>query len=196
MLNPTVKNNVKVIVGLGNPGPDYVNSRHNFGWFVVDELATRAGIKSSREICGGVFGEKDKLAVFKPMSFMNKSGYPVVRLVRKFDIPHENLLIVMDDLDLNLGTLRLRTGGSSGGHRGLQSIIDFLGTDEINRLKLGTGPRPPEMPARNFVLGNFSKKEGELVEKVVDRGVQAVYCWAQEGPEAAMDKFNDDVTDG
>jgi PTH1 family peptidyl-tRNA hydrolase len=78
----------------------------------------------------------------------------------------------------------------------LQSIIDFLGTDEINRLKLGTGPRPPEMPARNFVLGNFSKKEGELVEKVVDRGVQAVYCWAQEGPEAAMDKFNGDVTDG
>ena len=190
-----MKNNKKFIVGLGNPGPRYTDTRHNFGWFVLDELASNLDVKKSREVCGGMIAESQDMTLFKPMSFMNKSGGPVTRLVGKFDISCEDLLIVMDDLDLNLGTIRLRKTGSPGGHKGLKNIIDSLGTNDVRRLRLGIGPCPSRIPPRDFVLGKFSDKEWATVEKVIKWGVKALNCWAEEGIEKAMNRFNKNVND-
>ena len=181
---------VKIVAGLGNPGRQYCETRHNAGWMALDELARLCGAAGDEIRCGGALGRCTGLWLFKPLSYMNLCGPPVARLCREAGIGLEHLLVAVDDLNLPLGTLRTRPGGSGGGHRGLQSLIGALGTDRFPRLRMGIGPCPPGMDARDFVLAPFAAGEREPAHAMVCGAAEAALCWAREGIEAAMSRFN------
>ena len=184
-----------LIVGLGNPGREYALHRHNVGFRVLDALARDQGLTfvrnkeaRARVAEGRIAGREVILA--KPQTFMNLSGKAVARLSRLYGIPPQRLLVVYDDLDLPLGRLRLRPQGGSGGHKGMRSIIDLLGSQSFPRLRVGIGRPPGGMEAADYVLQPFDPKEQPLVEAVVERVVAAVLSWLEEGIEAAMERYN------
>jgi PTH1 family peptidyl-tRNA hydrolase len=200
---------VKYVVGLGNPGSRYHRTRHNVGWLVLDEVAAQVGTVREaerpadftgllRRPCSP-YGECQAarraagLVMVRPISFMNESGLAVARLLQETGAGLEELLVVADDIYLELGALRLRRAGSAGGHRGLQSIIDRIGTDQFPRLKVGIGPCAPGIDARAFVLSPFEEPELALVERMVRRAAEAVLCWRSEGVETAMCRYNGKV---
>jgi PTH1 family peptidyl-tRNA hydrolase len=185
----------KIVVGLGNPGRAYLRTRHNAGWMALDELTRRCG--TGREVgrSGGALLVSEGLWLFKPFGYMNLSGRPLARLCRGADVPPERLLVVVDDLNLPLGGIRLRRAGSSGGHRGLDSVIEALKTEAFPRLRLGIGPCPPGRPRRQFVLSPFEPGQWPAVEGMVQRGAEAALCWARKGIEAAMNRYNSQDTD-
>ena len=184
---------MKFVVGLGNPGERYVHTRHNIGWWVLDELAAALGIAQERERWEGLLVGTDRLTLFKPLTHMNESGRAVAALANETGAALPDLLVVLDDLNLSLGTLRLRPRGSAGGHRGLQSVIDCLGTEEFSRLRLGIGPGAPVENGRDFVLSPFEQEELLITDRLVERAVLAVRCWVEEGVEAAMSRYNGQV---
>jgi PTH1 family peptidyl-tRNA hydrolase len=187
-----------LIVGLGNPGAQYARTRHNAGWFVLDELARRHSIDITRKghdaIVGtGHFGG-ERVALVKPQTYMNLSGRAVSSLLHYHRIERERLLIITDDLNLPLGKLRMRPGGSDGGHNGLKSITQSLGSSEYTRLRLGVG-EPPQEERRErgtagHVLSSFSPDEWIDVEAMTKRAADSVELWASEGTAAAMNRFN------
>lgn len=183
----------KLVVGLGNPGREYARSRHNVGFMVADALARKSGLRfghrwsGAHVAVGRIAGVEVALA--KPQTYMNRSGDSVRSLLRRLGLSPADLLVVCDDLDRSFGRLRLRERGSSGGQRGLQSIIDRLGTDEFARLRVGIG-RPEPSEAAEYVLAEFSPEERAQLRDVVDRAVGAVETWLAEGPAAAMNRFN------
>lgn len=181
---------MKYLVGLGNPGRRYANTRHNFGWMVLDRLADSCNITSTSEKWRGSCANADDLCLFKPHTFMNRSGEAVAQLQNGTRAEVCDILVIMDDLDLDLGTVRLRASGSSGGHRGLQSVIDSLGTSEFPRLRLGIGPCPERLPAKEFVLEQFDQDELPVVTRVVRHAAEAALCWVRKGVESAMSRFN------
>jgi len=156
----------------------------------LDRLADRLGVEREEERCSGLLARCGSLWLFKPLTFMNRSGPPVARLCAEAGIGLESLLVLVDDLNLPLGTLRLRPRGSSGGHRGLESLIGALGTEEFARLRMGIGPYPPGEEAREFVLSPFEPHEVSTAEEVAERAAEAVLCWANEGIDAAMNRYN------
>lgn len=184
----------KLIVGLGNPGVAYRGTRHNIGFRVADKTAEELGVAFLREKYGGLFAEGriDGIRVFllKPLTFMNRSGVSVARAVRYALHDVADLLVVADDVNLPLGRLRLRAGGSSGGHKGLGSIIEHLGTDKFSRLRIGVGMGKGEGDLTRHVLGRFAAEEAEAVEQAVARAAEAVLMFARYGIAAAMDRFN------
>jgi PTH1 family peptidyl-tRNA hydrolase len=189
-----------LIVGLGNPGDEYAVHRHNVGFWVVDALAQAHGLAFSRDrgararvARGEIDGRPVILA--KPQTFMNLSGQSVGRLRRKHEIPSERLLVVYDDLDLPLGRLRLRPEGGSGGHKGMRSIIDSLGTQAFPRLRIGIDRPPGRMDPADYVLRPFDAGQKTLLPAVVERAVAAVECWLVEGIVAAMDEFNQSISE-
>lgn len=184
---------MKYVVGLGNPGRRYAGTRHNLGWMVLDEMAARLGAQSEKERWGGLTAGTHEVTLLKPMTFMNRSGRSVARLVEETGAVEDDLLIVMDDLDLTFGTVRMRANGSSGGHRGLQSVIERLGSSDIARLRLGIGPCPPAMDPRDFVLSRFEEEELPVVNRMVRRAAEAALCWVEEGVQAAMSRYNGPV---
>ena len=183
------------IIGLGNPGPQYAETRHNVGFHIIDVLAERHRLPEPQRLLAAIVGrgriKEAEVLVVKPMTFMNDSGPAVARICVYFDLAPSDLLLIYDDINIDLGTLRLRREGSAGGHRGVQSIIDFLDTEEIPRLRLGLGMPPPEMTARDFVLSPFDPEEEEAAEQMIVRAAQAVECFLAEGIEAAMNGFNE-----
>ncbi len=185
---------MKLIIGLGNPDRRYQHTRHNVGWEVIDRLARRLGTAVDQEegwaLVGGARIGRHRVLLAKPQTYVNLSGTAVVDLRRRHRVKLEDLLIVVDDLDLSPGRLRLRAGGSHGGHNGLRSIIEALGSDAFPRLRVGIG-RPPEGvdPAR-FVLTRFSEQERALIEPALDRAADAVEAIVREGLTAAMNRFN------
>lgn len=184
---------MKVIVGLGNPGEKYANTRHNIGAMVITRVSTLWGITLTRRnphalVGQGVVGG-ETVILARPRTFMNQSGGPVAYLVNRFHISLEDLLIVYDEMDLPLGTTRIRPGGSNGGHNGLRSIIDVLKTQDVPRMRLGVG-RSPYADAISHVLGEFTNNELPEVDKLLDRAVEAVACFVAEGVNGAMNKFN------
>ncbi|MBX3054536.1 MAG: aminoacyl-tRNA hydrolase [Caldilineaceae bacterium] len=202
---------VKVIVGLGNPGPQYARNRHNLGFQVVDILARRHNIELSRSQYKARFGdgwisrrlrpdpsnpfggsaERVKVLLVKPMTYMNKSGDAVGPLMHYFDVEPENLLVIHDDLDLASAKLRLRPGGSSGGQNGIKSIIQHLGgAQEFGRVRMGIGRPPGRMNPADYVLQNFSQAEEEEFAILRETAADAVECWLFEGIETAMNKYN------
>jgi len=185
---------LRVIVGLGNPGPRYARTRHNAGWMVLDRLASESCEGRQEECCGGLLWRAGRVWLFKPLTYMNESGPPVAQLCRRTGLELDSLLVVVDDLNLTLGALRLRPGGSSGGHRGLESVAEALGVDRFPRLRLGIGPLPEGMDAREFVLSEFEAHERETVERMVGTSAQAARCWAREGIQAAMNLYNRKAT--
>ncbi len=186
---------MKFVVGLGNPGREYTDTRHNVGWWVLDELADDMHLKAEREKWRGLAARKGEVTLFKPMTFMNDSGRAVAAMAEETGAPLHDILVVLDDLNLKLGTIRTRAGGSAGGHRGLQSVIDRLGTDEFPRLRLGIGPFAG-VDSRPFVLSPFSDSELPIVERMVARSLEAVWCWLREGVSAAMSRYNGAVPAG
>ncbi|MCZ2288180.1 MAG: aminoacyl-tRNA hydrolase, partial [Anaerolineales bacterium] len=162
-----------LIIGLGNPGREYKDNRHNIGFMLIDRLAVRIdarGIKlQSKAIVTSGFYEERKLILAKPQTYMNLSGQSVQGLLHFYKIPSENLMVAHDDLDLPLGTIRIRPGGGAGGQRGMASTIERLGTKDFPRLRLGIGRPPGKMDAADYVLQNFSRAEMLIVSETLDR---------------------------
>lgn len=182
----------KLIVGLGNPGRSFKNTRHNIGFMVIDDVAKRFNIHLRKSIfLKARMATKGNLILAKPYTFMNLSGVAVRRIIDKFSLPLENLLVVCDDCDLPLGTIRIRKTGSAGGHKGLSSIIDNLQSQDISRVRIGIGrPQNPSKDISSFVLEAFSLKEEPQVSEVLNRASSCVLEWLQEDIEKVMSKFN------
>ena len=191
---------MKLIVGLGNPGKTYAHNRHNVGFQCLNYFARLHSIRFDHRQCharvgiGKVRGEKLLLA--KPGTFVNLSGNSVAGLVRKHKIPLSDLLVIYDDLDVPLGKIRLRQSGSSGGHRGMNSIISALGSEDFPRIRVGIG-RPQaekqsidEDAVVNYVLSDFSPQEAELIRPVIASVAEAIDCFLTQGIVEAMNKFN------
>jgi PTH1 family peptidyl-tRNA hydrolase len=187
-----------LIVGLGNPGREYAAHRHNVGFQVVDALAHAhklafSGRKGLARIARGEIGGQPVILA-KPQTFMNLSGKSVGRLSRTLDVPPERILVIYDDLDLPLGRLRLRAEGSSGGHKGIRSIIDVLGTQAFPRLRVGIDRPPGRMDPVDYVLRPFDRDQKPFLAEAVARAAATVECWLAEGIIAAMDRFNGPAT--
>jgi PTH1 family peptidyl-tRNA hydrolase len=186
----TAENTIRLVVGLGNPGPEYAAARHNIGFMVADQFAAQVGStweKSSKwdtllAKCGSVL-------FLKPMSFMNRSGHPLFAVAQFYKVEPQQILIVLDDLALPVGRLRLRARGGSGGHNGLESIIMQFGTEEIPRLRIGIGEAPREGSV-DYVLNRFFDEEKPLIRSTIDRAVEAVKCAIDKGFVSAMNTFN------
>jgi PTH1 family peptidyl-tRNA hydrolase len=183
-----------LIVGLGNPGEQYNQTPHNLGFRVIDALAARHGIRVSRPDskaltgAGEIAGKAVMLA--KPQTYMNLSGVAVAPLVMKHSVPVEKLVVVYDELDLPWMTLRIRPRGSAGGHRGMESVIRSLGTQEIARVRLGIHPGHPVRDGAEFVLAPFRRSQMEELDELLQRGAEAVESIIAEGVDKAMAKFN------
>ena len=182
-----------LVLGLGNPGAEYRDTRHNLGFLVVEELARRWEARLDRVECNARVGASDGVLLAQPQTYMNRSGYAARCLVERHGLLPRQLLVVMDDVALPLGKLRLRPNGSPGGHRGLESILENLQSDEVARLRLGV--RVGEGPVGgdelvDFVLSPFLAEERETVEEMVRRGADACECWRSDGVELAMSRFN------
>ncbi|MCI0341510.1 MAG: aminoacyl-tRNA hydrolase [Planctomycetales bacterium] len=185
---------MKLVIGLGNPGPEYEGTRHNVGYRVVEELARRGKVRLARAAGAPalvadarVAGTRLRLA--KPTTFMNVSGEAARALTRRGGFEPGEVLVVLDDTALPLGKLRLRASGSSGGHNGLGSVLDSLGTEAVPRLRLGIGAKDGGDLA-DYVLARFGRDEMPAVEEAVTRGADAVALWARVGTEAAMNRVN------
>ena len=181
---------IRLIVGLGNPGPEYAATRHNIGFMIVDQLAAQFGSTWERSTKWDAFSAKSgDVLLVKPLSFMNRSGYPLSAIAQFHKIMPQEILVVLDDLALPLGRLRLRTSGGSGGHNGLESIIMQFGTEEIPRLRIGIGAAPLE-GSTDYVLSRFFEEETALVISTVNRAVEAMKCAIDNGVVSAMNTFN------
>lgn len=187
-----------MIVGLGNPGPAYRHTRHNFGFLALDELAEELNIQVKRLKFKAMIGEgkfnDSKVVLVKPMTFMNESGRAVAPLLRYFRVPLSNLLVIHDDLDLPLGTLRLRPSGGTSGQRGMASIITHLGTQDFPRMRLGIGRPPGQMDPVDYVLKNFLPSENELLAIILRTAVEASQNFIIEGLTQTMNKYNGEVS--
>jgi PTH1 family peptidyl-tRNA hydrolase len=184
---------LKLIVGLGNPGELYSETRHNLGFMVVDELARRYEVKLKRVKKWSAQSAKisvgDGVVLAQPDTFMNESGMAVQNLCSFYKVmPSSDLLVIIDDADLPLGRLRLKRSGSAGGHNGLRSIISQLGTEEFPRLRIGVGRQPGDL--KNHVLGRFSAEEQKKVNLSVKRAADAAEVFVRQNIVAAMNRFN------
>ena len=187
---------MRLILGLGNLGEPYRDTRHNVGFRVVEELARRWEIPLDRSECNSLAGLRpgeDAVLLVQPQTYMNRSGAAVRCLAERYELASENLLILYDEVHLPLGRIRLRPAGGPGGHRGMESIVDSLGTDRVPRLRMGVGPIPPGMGEEGlaeFVLGRFLAEESAAVESVLTRSAEAVRTWIESGIELAMNRAN------
>ena len=184
---------MKIVVGLGNPGSRYAGTRHNVGFEVIDALACHPQVNPFREKFESLIAEirsgEDTLLLVKPQTYMNLSGRAVRALMDFYKLPPQHLLVVCDDIHLPLGKLRLRPRGSHGGHNGLRNIQLHLGMEEYPRLRIGVGE--PELgEAVDHVLSRFRASEQPIIAETIARAAQAVECWARQGIEAAMNRFN------
>jgi PTH1 family peptidyl-tRNA hydrolase len=183
-----------LIVGLGNPGAAYEKTRHNLGFMVVDLLARDFQTQVKRDECRSLIGRADiegrKTELAKPQTFMNLSGEAVSCFLKKPERSLERLIVISDDLALPFGRVRLRPSGSHGGHNGLRSIIDCLGTNEFIRLRIGILPEHPVMNTKGFVLENFSKAESGELETILKTSAEAVRVVINDGIDRAMAEFN------
>jgi PTH1 family peptidyl-tRNA hydrolase len=184
---------MKLIVGLGNPGSQYAHTRHNIGFMVVDQLALKWGETVWRHSQSALVAEyrtSDRILLVKPQTFMNDSGVAVSALVQFFKVAEPDILIVHDDLDLAVGKLRLRAKGSSGGHRGMESILLHSGKDTVARLKIGIGHPPGMHTVIDHVLTPFRTAEAVVMKDVIAQSVLAVEAWLAVGITEAMNEFN------
>jgi PTH1 family peptidyl-tRNA hydrolase len=198
---------MRLVVGLGNPGKEFVGTRHNVGWEMLEELASRLGwiakpndfdAAAKNKFDGLVLdgtvslhsGGSEKLVLLKPLTYMNLSGRAVAAAAGFFQIAPNDVLVLLDDIALPAGKLRLRAGGSSGGHNGLKDIERALATDQYPRLRLGVDAPPPRIPGADYVLGKFTDEQRRLVNPAVQRAANAVLAWIENGIAAAMNEFN------
>lgn len=189
-------NNIErhLIVGLGNPGPDYSANRHNVGFRCVARLAAAHDLaigKRQKKAKAAIGKIREKpVVIAQPQTFMNKSGYAVTSLLHFYRVPLDQMLIIYDDLDLPLGSIRMRPSGGSGGHRGMRSIIGQLSSREFPRLRIGISRPPGRMDPADYVLQDFSPDEEALLDDVLEQAVGAIEAWLCDGVEAAMSRYN------
>jgi PTH1 family peptidyl-tRNA hydrolase len=191
---------MKLIIGLGNPGKTYAHNRHSAGFLCLNYFARLHSVRFDHRQCRAKVGlaelKGEKLLLAKPRTFVNLSGDPVACLVHKHDILLGDLLVIYDDLDLPLGKIRLRQSGGSGGHKGMNSIISALGSEDFPRIRVGIGrPQVEEQSVSEeaivrYVLSDFSRREEEIIKPVIAKVSEAIYCFLTQGIEAAMSKFN------
>jgi PTH1 family peptidyl-tRNA hydrolase len=181
---------MRLVVGLGNPGNEFVGTRHNVGWEALDKLAQRLGWTAKPEDFSRLAKNRFDGLMLKPTTYMNLSGRSVQAAMAFFQIAPTDLMVVLDDLALPAGKLRIRKGGSSGGHNGLKDIERALATDQYPRLRIGIDPSPPRIPARDYVLGRFSEDQRRQIDPALDRAADAILSWIEQGIDAAMNKFN------
>jgi len=194
--------NLKMIVGLGNPGPQYQFNRHNVGFQCIDLFAQKHGVEliklqlQARTGEGWIQqgGQRQKILLVKPLTYMNASGQAVGQLLRYYHTELTDLIVVHDDLDLSAGVLRLRPNGSSGGQNGIKSLIQSLGSPEFARIRVGVGRPAEHLDAAAHVLQNFSATEEGIFRDVRERVATALACWIFEGMTVAMNRFNGDAT--
>ena len=181
---------IRLIAGLGNPGPEYAGTRHNVGFLVVDRLAEQFGLAWERLTkWDAVLAQCGEVFLLKPMSFMNRSGHPLFAVAQFYKIDPAEILVVLDDLALPLGRIRIRPDGGTGGHNGLESIIVQFGTEEIPRLRIGIGTAPRDGGV-DYVLSRFFEEERPLVRSTIGRAAKAVKCAIDNGLVSAMNTFN------
>jgi PTH1 family peptidyl-tRNA hydrolase len=198
---------MKLVIGLGNPGREYAATRHNVGFDLVDQLAARLGwiarpeqfdtlarTKFNGLVMDGSIslasGGSEKLLLAKPMTYMNLSGRTVLAAMSFYQLTPADLLIVLDDIALPCGKIRIRPGGSPGGHNGLKDIEQVLGTSQYPRLRIGVDAPPPRVPQKDYVLGKFTPDQRALVDPALGRAAGAVVTWIDKGIETAMSQFN------
>lgn len=198
---------MKLIVGLGNPGREYAGTRHNIGFEVLDRLATRIGLISkaadfdrmARSNSDGLAldgpvtfgsGGQERVLLLKPLTFMNLSGRSVQAAKAFYQLSNDDLMIVLDDVALPCGKIRLRANGSTGGHNGLRDIERALGTSNYPRLRVGIDPPPPRVPQKDYVLGRFTEEQRKQLTPAVDRAAEALLLWMEKGITPAMNMFN------
>ncbi len=182
----------RLVLGLGNPGPEYAATRHNVGFRVVDELVRRRALGLRAGSCNAWSAEADGVLYVQPQTFMNRSGYTARCFAEHRGVDPGDVLVVFDDVHLPLGKLRVRPSGSPGGHRGMESVIENLRSNVVPRLRLGVAPEQPidgEI-LRDFVLEPFAEAESAAVEAMIRRAADACECWLAEGVAAAMNRFN------
>jgi len=183
-----------VVVGLGNPGRQYENTRHNVGFMVVDEIAKRLKVRFRKKLCRALVAMAEhcdkRLMLAKPLTFMNLSGEAVKCIVQHFNLTVDRLLIVLDDANLPLGKIRIRPSGSHGGHKGLKSVIEALGTEAVSRLRIGIGAPKQGVDMVSFFLSPFDAHEEEIIREAIARAVEATFVYLVEGLEKAMSRFN------
>ncbi len=186
-----------MVVGLGNPGVKYEKTRHNVGFDCLNEMLARMGSPSLQakfegQFAKGRIGQRDVCLVW-PLTFMNCSGRCVAQFARFYKIETQNILVICDDLSLPLGKLRIRKSGSSGGQKGLNDIIQSLGTPEVPRLRIGIDPTPERWETSDYVLSKFSGSERAIVDDGLSKAVNAVTCWLSDGIDVAMNGYNRDL---
>lgn len=183
-----------LLIGLGNPGREYKDNRHNVGFMVIDRLAVRLNARGmrvqSKAIAIGTAYEDRKLILAKPQTFMNLSGGSVQGLLHFYKIPLESMLVIYDELDLPFGSIRMRPGGGPGGHNGVTSIIERLGTQDFPRLRIGIGRPPGRMDPAAYVLQDFSRGDLTALSEVLDRAADAALAFVTDGLDTAMNRFN------
>ncbi len=181
-----------LIAGLGNPGREYEGTRHNVGFMLIDRIASHLNVKLKRSgpalVAEGAVGD-DRAVLIKPLTYMNLSGEAVARFSGFFSIPVELIIVAHDDCDLPLGRMKLKKNGGSGGHRGIISIIERLGSPDFQRIRLGIG-RPAHGDIADYVLSPFTSEESGIVDEMLAKGVESVEAIASGGIDAAMNKFN------
>ncbi len=183
-----------LIVGLGNPGREYRETRHNLGFMLLDRLAVKLDLRftrlQSRALVAAGKYEERRVILAKPQTFMNLSGGAVQGLMHFYKLPLESLLVVHDHLDLPPATIRIRPDGGAGGQRGMESILERLGTDEFARLRIGIGRPPGQMDPADYVLQEIPDGDMAVISESLNRAVEAALTWITEGLDAAMNKFN------
>lgn len=184
-----------IIAGLGNPGIKYRNTRHNAGFMALDALAEKYHIPVKEKKFRGVIGsgviEGEKVLLVKPHTFMNLSGECIREVINYYKIEEKtNLIVISDDINLDIGAIRIRKKGSAGGHNGLKNIILHLGHDEFHRIRMGVGAKPPGYDLVKYVLEHFDREERKLMEESARRAAEAAAVMITDGPDAAMNQFN------
>jgi len=189
-----------LLIGLGNPGREYKDTRHNFGFMLIDRIAVRLNARGmkvqSKAIVMNTTHDDRKLILAKPQTFMNLSGQSVQGLAHFYKVSFANMMILSDDLDIPFGAIRIRASGGPGGQRGLSSILEKLGTKDVPRLRLGIGRPPGRMDPAAYVLQNFSRDEMQTLSEVLDHGAEAVLAFVTHGLNKAMNEFNGSVENG
>ena len=180
---------MKAIIGLGNPEIKYKFTRHNTGFLMMDEILKVHNITLSDKF-NSFFGKSGDILYLLPKTYMNLSGNAIIELMNFYKLTNKDILVIYDDATIEFGLFRLRKDGSFGGHNGIKSIINRIGTDVFDRLKVGVGPVPDNIPIDSYVLSNFSKEEMTYIDCMAKAAVKVVDCWLKDGIEPAQTKFN------
>lgn len=185
---------MKIIAGLGNPGSKYEDTRHNIGFMTLDSLAKKLGIKVNKIKFQGLVGEgrlgKERVVLVKPQTYMNNSGQCIGEICRFYKVDPQDLIVIVDDIDIEFASLKIKKKGSAGTHNGLKSVIAHLHSQNFPRIKIGVGEKGVDEDLANFVLSTFRKKDQKHIDQAIDAGAEAVITAVEEGIEQAMNRYN------